>query len=176
MECKNCAVSLRTDYSYCPACGAKVIRNRITAKSLFYDFTERFFNLDNTFLTTFRDMFRRPEIVIDGYIKGVRKKYLNPISYITIALTVTGIMVFFIKKSFPEGMDFDLFNTGVYSKESSKKLTNFMTTYYTFLFLLYIPILASCSWLSFRHKKYNFTENVVYLFIPRLTIALLQVV
>ena len=38
MQCRNCGTSLRTDYSFCPDCGAKVIRNRITIKNLLYDF------------------------------------------------------------------------------------------------------------------------------------------
>lgn len=52
MTCKNCDARLRTDYLYCPACGAKVIRNRITIKNLWTDFLERYFNLDNTFIRT----------------------------------------------------------------------------------------------------------------------------
>ena len=42
MNCKNCDLPLRTDYSFCSNCGAKVIRNRLTLKNLWYDFTERF--------------------------------------------------------------------------------------------------------------------------------------
>ncbi|MDO6470350.1 DUF3667 domain-containing protein [Maribacter sp. 1_MG-2023] len=90
MECKNCHTNLRTDFSYCPDCGAKVIRNRLTVKNLWYDATERFFNIDNTFLITFKHLFTKPDEVIGGYINGVRKKYLNPTSYFTIAITLGG--------------------------------------------------------------------------------------
>ncbi|MCF7568510.1 hypothetical protein L3X37_09050 [Sabulilitoribacter arenilitoris] len=49
MNCRNCNNTLRTDFSFCPDCGSKIIRNRLTPKSLTYDFLERYFNLDNTF-------------------------------------------------------------------------------------------------------------------------------
>ena len=63
MNCKNCNSTLRTDYSFCPDCGAKVVRQRITNKSLIYDFLERYFNLDNTFLKTIWHMLIKPEEV-----------------------------------------------------------------------------------------------------------------
>ena len=93
MQCKNCGNQLRTDYSYCPNCGAKVIRNRITVKNLWFDIVDRYFNLDNTFLKTFLHLFTKPQIVIEGYINGIRRKYLNPISYLGISLTLSGFLV-----------------------------------------------------------------------------------
>ncbi len=161
MECKNCENLLRTDYNYCSFCGAKVIQNRITLKSLWYDVTERFLNVDNTFFKTFTHLFSKPEVVIGGYIDGVRKKYLNPVSYITIALTLTGFLIIFIRKTFPDGIDFDIFNTGVYNRETSKRLTDFSLTFYSLNFLMYIPILAFCGWLLYNSRKLNFTEYIV---------------
>ncbi|WP_369598046.1 DUF3667 domain-containing protein [Mesonia mobilis] len=54
-----------------------------------------FLNYDNTFLKTYAHLFTQPHIVIGDYINGVRKKYLNVVSYITIALTLAG---FYTKK------------------------------------------------------------------------------
>ena len=108
MNCKNCEGSLRTDYSYCSNCGAKVIRNRLTIKNLWYDVTERFFNVDNTFLKTFLHLFSKPEVVVDSYVKGVRKRYLNPIAYFTIALTLSGILLYILKKFFLKDIDFSV--------------------------------------------------------------------
>lgn len=162
MDCKNCSNSLRTDYSYCPDCGAKVIRNKLTIKNLWHDVTERFFNIDNTVLKTFLHLFSKPEIVIQGYISGVRKKYMNPIGYLTIALTASGFMLFFLKRAFPEGIDFSVMGTQTYSAEASMRLTQFMFTFYSLLFLLYIPILAFSGWLVFNEKRLNFTEYIVF--------------
>ncbi|QLG46201.1 DUF3667 domain-containing protein [Costertonia aggregata] len=181
MECKNCNDALRTDYSFCPACGAKIIRNRLTVKNLSYDITERYFNIDNTFLRTFWQMFTKPEVVIGGYINGIRKKYLNPISYMGIALTLSGLIVFLMKKK-SELIDFDVFGVGTPS-EKMQPLFDFTTDYQALLFILYIPMMAAASWLAYDRVKYNFTERLtifiyslaqwsIFTFVPSILILL----
>lgn len=93
MHCKNCSNNLRTDYSFCSVCGAKVVKQRITNKSLVYDFLERYFNLDNTFLKTIKHMLIKPEKVCGGYISGLRKRYLNPLRM--LAINIFWIYYFF---------------------------------------------------------------------------------
>ncbi len=169
MHCKNCENTLRTDYSYCPDCGAKVIRNRITVKNLWYDAVERFFNIDNTFLKTFLALFTRPEDVIGGYIDGVRKKYLNPISYFTIAVTLGALFVFLIRSVFPEAMDFSQnamieptdprYNANI---EMGKKINDAIFEYQNLFYVLMIPLLSLISKIVFFNKKtYNFSEHFV---------------
>ncbi|MFK7813199.1 MAG: DUF3667 domain-containing protein [Maribacter sp.] len=158
MECKNCQTILRTDYSFCPDCGAKVIRNRLTIKNLFRDVTERYFNVDNTFLKTFWHLFTKPELVIEGYIKGIRRKYLNPVSYIGIALTLSGLIVFLVKKKASQ-IDFDIFGVG--TSVASEKAMEITFDFQAILFVLYIPMMAIAAWLCFQEKKYNFSERLV---------------
>lgn len=159
MHCKNCDNSLRTDYSYCPDCGAKVIRNRLTVKNLWYDAIERYFNVDNTFLKTFLHLFSKPEVVIAGYIEGIRKKYLNPISYLGIAITLSGLLVFFMRKNSGQ-FDMDILGTGQ-SQPWQDKFWDVILDYQAILFVLYIPMMAIAGWLNFQAKKYNFSERVV---------------
>lgn len=170
MNCKNCQNNLRTDYSYCPHCGAKVIRNRLTVKNLWYDATERFFNIDNTFLITFKHLFTKPDEVIGGYISGVRKKYLNPISYFTIAITFGGLFVYVCTEFFPNALDFDfLYQSGESMTEAEKMGQDFQKQWNTYLFkyqsLVYIamlPFLALISRLVFFNKKqFNLSEHFV---------------
>jgi len=158
MNCKNCDSSLRTDYSFCPDCGAKVIRNRITAKNLWYDVVERYFNLDNTFLRTVLHLFTQPEIVIGGYINGIRKKYLNPISYLGIAITLSGVIVFIIQKFYGEAISFD---NQANSAAFTKKWGEFAFDYNAFMFLLYFPALAIPAYLLLNKVKYNLSEYVL---------------
>ncbi len=40
MLCKNCETPLTTDSDFRKSCGVKVIRNRLTVKNLFENFTE----------------------------------------------------------------------------------------------------------------------------------------
>ncbi|MEE1963029.1 DUF3667 domain-containing protein [Allomuricauda taeanensis] len=181
MKCKNCDDNLRTDYLYCPNCGGKVIRNRITIKNLWVDIMDRYFNLDNTFLKTFVHLFTKPESVIEGYIQGQRRKYLNPISYLGIAITLSGFMVFLMTKS-GAVMDFDFLNTGATSS-SQQKIMNFTLDYQALIFILYIPMMSVASWLCFEQKKYNFSERTIiflytlahfslFTFVPSLIVLL----
>ncbi|TYA92178.1 DUF3667 domain-containing protein [Seonamhaeicola marinus] len=162
MNCKNCGSSLRTDYSFCPDCGAKVIRKRITAKSLIYDVFERYFNLDNTFLKTLWHMIIKPQDVCGGYISGLRKKYLNPVSMLAISLTASGFVIFLMKKVAWDSIDFSSIS---YAKTSAnggtEKIMSATMEYSSLLYLLYIPIIAFGSYVVFNKKRYNYPEHIV---------------
>ena len=53
-------------------------------------------------------MFSAPHRVIGEYIGGVRKKYVNVISYFAIAITFSGIQIFIVRKFFPETLDLSI--------------------------------------------------------------------
>lgn len=159
MTCKNCDARLRTDYLYCPACGAKVIRNRITIKNLWTDVLERYFNLDNTFIRTLVHLTTRPEVVIEGYLQGLRRKYLNPISYIGIAITLSGLIVFLMVKS-ADAINFDMLNNNV-STRYQEKVMGFILDYQALIFLLFVPMMTVAGWLCFDQKRYNFAERTI---------------
>ncbi len=170
MECKNCLDQLRTDYSFCPGCGAKVIRNRITMRNLWYDFTERFFNLDNTFIRTFTSLFTNPKDVVLGYINGTRKKYMNPISYFMIAVTLGGLFFFLQNKFFPNAMSyqFELLEkqqegpTGIFVTDSVLKWQKILAEYQSIFYMLMIPLISFISKLVFFDKKQlNLSEHFV---------------
>ncbi|MGC6429430.1 MAG: DUF3667 domain-containing protein [Jejuia sp.] len=163
MNCKNCGISLRTDYCFCPDCGAKVIRNRLSIKGLLYDFFERYFNLDNTFFKTIGHMVVKPQEVCSGYIGGLRKKYLNPVSMLAIALTVSGFTIFLMKKIAWEDIDFSKIS---YAQKSSdglgtEKIMSASMEYSSLLYFLYIPVIAIGSYLVFNKKNYNLAEHIV---------------
>lgn len=91
MNCKNCNTSLTLESDFYNCCGAKVIRNRLTIKNLFEHLIETYLNYDNKFLQTFIGLIKCPENVIGSYVFGVRKKYINPLSFLAISLTLSGI-------------------------------------------------------------------------------------
>ena len=152
MECKNCLKSQPYDFNFCPECGAKVIRNRLTLKNLGQDIVQRVFDLDNTFIKTFRDLTIRPDKVIDSYVQGIRRKYLNPIGYFGIALTLSGLLLFLMRRFFRESMDYDVMDQGV-NPELMNKVMNVLFDLNTLLFIIYIPIFAICARLTFNKKN-----------------------
>ncbi len=162
MNCKNCQTSQKTDFNFCPACGARIVQNRLTFKQLTYDVTERYFNVDNTFIKTIVQLCTRPEAVIESYINGVRRRYLNPISHLGIALTLSGLLLFVMKKVFSS----DLFTNAAdfgqkMSEELSVKLSEALFDYSSFMFVLYIPVFAIAGYLTLNRKNYLFSEYVI---------------
>jgi hypothetical protein len=140
---------MRSDHSYCSNCGAKVIRNPLTIKNLWYDITERYFNVDNTFLKTFWHLFSKPDVVIEGYINGVRKKYLNPISYYGIALTLTGLLFFFIREFFMEQTSLEWMTSGSNSSSVGEETFDNTIKYQSIISVLSIPLYALFSKIIF---------------------------
>lgn len=161
MPCKNCNKELYPENNFCNSCGAKVIRNRLTIKNLFEHFSETFFNYDNKFLQTFLIFFTKPELVIESYIHGTRKKYVDVISYFAIALTLSGFQMFILNKFFPELMNVDfLSQKGV--ENMQRENMNFVQEYQSFIFMLIVPAYALISKIIFFEiKKYNYTEHLV---------------
>lgn len=156
MECKNCKANLRSDFSYCPSCGGKVIRNRLTLKNVFQDLSFQVFNLDNTFLKTFRHLFSRPSDVVNSYIEGTRKRYMNPISYFAIAITLSGIMFFVLRNLY----HVNLTNSSFTDQQPTNM--EFVFDYQGLLAYLIMPIYALLTWLLFiDQKKLNYTEHLV---------------
>jgi hypothetical protein len=160
MTCKNCQGTLRTDFLYCPGCGAKAQVKRLTFKNLFSDVLERFFDLDNTFYRTLNKMTLRPEEVIGSYIEGVRRRYLNPMSYLGIALGVSGFLYFLMQRVAWDALSFDFMEAGN-SNAASQKIVDASMEFSNFFFLILIPITALCGYLSFNRRDYNLPEHLV---------------
>ncbi len=166
MNCKNCHTELDEHDDYCRNCGARVIRRRLTIRNLFEHLSETFFNYDNKLLRTIIYLFKQPEDVIVGYINGVRKKYVNPISLFGLALTLSGLYIIIINKFFPEMLDFS--SLAVEGQEEfQKRNMAFLQEYQSIFMMLYVPLYALMAKVVFIGKKqYNYTELlVVFIYI-----------
>ena len=164
MNCKNCERPLKEEETYCHYCGARVIHNRLTARGLISQLGEEFFNYDNRLLRTFIDLFTKPEVVIDGYIQGVRKRYANPVGYFTLMVTFSGLYLWVMQKFYPDVMQklFAGLNESEAQLEATMEFNSFFFEYQSFIFFASIPLLALISKLVFLNvKRYNYTEHLV---------------
>ncbi|TPN81262.1 DUF3667 domain-containing protein [Aquimarina algicola] len=174
-NCKNCGTPIK-NFNFCPNCGAKKITRRITFKNLCLEFSNSFLNFDNSFFRTFTHLFTKPEQVIDGYINGLRKRYLNAISYFAISLTLIGIYSFFLKDRLGELLILNA--TSEEQLEITKSTTDLTVKYQSLTNFLIIPILALISRLVFiNYKKYNLTEHlIIYLYAYSHIVAIMSIV
>lgn len=158
MVCKNCTQELSENAQYCSNCGAKKITKRLTIKNLTEEAVSRFFNIDNLFFKTFIYLFKKPEDVILSFINGVRKKYLNALSYFALSVTISGLILFITKKFFPELL--------VNPFADNPVSTNDIMEYQTIMAFLWMPFYALISKMIFyKQKQLNYTEHlVIYLY------------
>ena len=154
MSCKNCTAQLSENDNYCANCGAKQITNRLTIKNLTEEAISRFFNVDNLFFKTFISLLKNPDDVILSFINGVRKKYLNALSYFALSVTVSGLVLFFGKNFFPELLENPFSNSGV--------STNSIMEYQSIMAFLWIPFYALISkTIFYKNKQLNYTEHII---------------
>ena len=161
MDCRNCKTITVPESSFCNNCGEKIPFKRLTIKTLIATAFSQFFDLDNKVLRTFRKLFTNPEIVIDDYIKGFRKKYVNVISYLGLAITLIGLHFFILKKFYPELLSIDTSAAEKASFDIQKGLDT-LYDYQGLLTILLLPLYALVSRLMFiDSKKYNVVEHFV---------------
>ena len=160
MNCKNCQEPLEEANHFCPNCGARIVNDRITLKRLLGQFTGWFLNLDNALLRTFKGMLFHPERVITDYISGVRKKFMSPLSFLTIAITLAGLMIFILQHRFEGQIDITMGAEEI-NPEFSQTWAEIVFDYNAFFFVLYLPILALPAYLFMNRINYNFPEFIV---------------
>lgn len=165
MNCKNCKTFLSENDDYCNSCGAKVINYRLTLKHFISEFYFAVLSIDsNKPIKTFVDLFKKPEVVIAGYINGTRKRYLHPFGYLTIAITLSSIFYFIFLKLDPNALEISYVNSSNTEAQNdlARSLQRTLFDYQSLIFFITIPILAFISWVVFRNKrKYNYAEHLI---------------
>ncbi|WP_299226677.1 DUF3667 domain-containing protein [uncultured Psychroserpens sp.] len=171
MTCKNCNTTLNEQINYCPLCGAKIVKKRLSMKTIAADINEQFFNLDNKLLKTFIHLFTKPEVVIEGFINGIRKKYISVIQFFAISLTLVGIQVFLMNTFFREAMELDPNMFGPMMDSEAQKNNPFRNfeyadynNYQSVFYVLSIPFSAISTYLTYwisDLRRFNFTEHLV---------------
>lgn len=92
MNCKNCQNTLKEEANFCDNCGAKVVLEQITFKRLLVDFFITNFGVDSRFFLTMRKMTFRPQDVINEFIGGVRRRYINPFAFLAVGAGLSVII------------------------------------------------------------------------------------
>jgi len=182
MKCKNCKSELTANDSFCNICGAKIVNDRITIKSLFSNFL---FSLgwDSNFFITLRFLLYKPQTVLKEYINGTRKKYTNPFTFFAISLAFS-LFVFnqyseqFIQMSTtPDLQQVEKTDNTSFSDNSNenrglkilgynsqaefqKAIVVFQLKYYNLMSFLYLPFFTLMAFFVFR-KPYNYGEHLV---------------
>jgi hypothetical protein len=157
-HCKNCSKMLYAGQKFCSECGSKWVENRLTPRNISAEIAERYLGTENVFIKTCFALFSYPENVINGYVVGQRKKYVNVINFFFISLSLFGAHVFILKNFYPELLGLDALT--LKNENGAEYLSKFFD-YIGILTSLFLPFFALAGWLVFYNKKYNFVEHMV---------------
>ena len=152
MQCKNCERKITGDFNYCPNCGQKTNVSRLNLKQLSKDVWIAFSNTDEGILLLIKELIYRPGKVAGEYIRGKRKLYLNPFSFLAI---MVAIALFFILRFEDLGIDYSQLET------EDVQLLRFSFKYFNVFRLVMCPIFAFVIWIFFLRNGYNYIENLV---------------
>jgi len=166
MNCKNCEYEVTQQYKFCSNCGGQIVTQKLTVKRVFMEFSERYLSFDNKFLATFKMLFSGPEKVVNGYLEGLRMRYVNPISYLIIAVTLSGINIFLMRRGYFGNIDYAKMSGNEKSPFDMNEYMNSIYEYNSIMIFTAIPLLALISKIVFyKNKEYNYAEhNLIYFY------------
>ena len=166
MNCKNCEKPLQQDDKFCSLCGAQVVAEKLTDAQVVREFSERYLSFDNKFLSTFKTLFTHPEWVVNGYLNGLRVRYVNPITYLIIAVTLSGLNVYLTKNGYFGDIDYAGMGGNQKTPIDMKEYMNSIYDFNSVIIFMAIPMLAFISKIVFYNfKQVNFAEhNLIYFY------------
>ncbi|MGB5982242.1 MAG: DUF3667 domain-containing protein [Nonlabens sp.] len=158
-HCKNCDQLLYAGHNFCCNCGSKYVDFRLTPRSVLNEVSERYIGFDNRFLRTMVGLVRFPEDVINGYIYGLRKRYMNPINFYVLSLTFVGVQIFIFKNFGNDSSTSGLF----VPNEAQTKMFEAILDYTGLLSTLNLPLYALVGYWVYKNLRiYNFTEHFIF--------------
>ena len=99
MNCKNCKDPLEENAQFCDNCGAKIIKERITLRFLLIELFAAI-GLESLYLNTLKKMVTAPEAVLNEYLNGVRKRYVNPFAFLAVGAALSLLTFNFFSDDF----------------------------------------------------------------------------
>ncbi|PPK93592.1 uncharacterized protein DUF3667 [Nonlabens xylanidelens] len=164
-NCKNCKKLLYAQQNYCSHCGSKWVEYRLTPRKITAELSNRYLGTDNVFLVTILGLLRYPEDVINGYISGQRKKYVNPINFYLISLSLVGLQIFLLRHFAPDTLGMNVAEITNVQNNTGQSLENFTDFFYDYIgafTTFFLPAYALSGYIIFLDiRKYNFTEHLI---------------
>ncbi|MDN5199893.1 DUF3667 domain-containing protein [Fulvivirgaceae bacterium BMA10] len=155
MTCRNC----HTDFNgnYCNNCGQSAKTKRFSFKYFVRESFASSLDIENGFFLSFKLLLLNPGKSIKAYIQGSRVSLYPPAKF----LILSGAIATFLAIRYRFYSDSYIAGLSELSDMDPKGFLNFAEEYATLINALTIPIFAFFSYLFFKSKGYNYTENLV---------------
>ncbi len=160
MICKNCGNVAHANY--CSHCGQKTDLPTLDFSYLIKELSENVFQLQRGFFFTVKNLFVAPGKSINAYLKGQRKPYFKPISYLFLLSTIYLLVTLALGENTWMGDFISGWLEGVRENgEEASPLILWMSEKYAYTALLLIPVFSLASYLSFFKYKKTYVEHIV---------------
>lgn len=163
--CINCGQEVGTPY--CGQCGQQNPPKKLNFLTLYSDFQSRIYGFDGMFPRTLRDLTLAPGQVAREFMKGNRVKYVGPVGYFFLVLTLFLILMQILEIDF---YTFSTTSSPIHVEESerqrmvSRKFMEVVQNNMRIFSFLQIPISTMFAWLFFRKSRLNYLENSILIF------------
>lgn len=155
--CINCGEEASTQY--CGLCGQPMQVPQLKWNVLLDELNQRVLGVDNRFMRTIIDCTIRPGKVVSTFISGNRMKYVSPVGYflilLTIYITVMSItdinMLSFTQASENAAIDTD----------KMEGINGFIFSNFRMISLALMPLVILSIYLLFKNKGYNYIQTAV---------------
>ncbi len=189
MNCKNCNQKLKEKDLFCVSCGGKIVTARVSVKKLWIEFSTTVLGWDNKYFFTLRMMLFHPRKVLEEYLSGTRKKYVNPLTFFAlsaaIALIVFNVFVedyvkmgssineyqvkkiYNFQKTLEPDVDFETYRKKVL--QESENGTRVVIKYFNLFSFVLLPIYTLLSFFVFWKRNFFGEHLVVNAFVQGTT-------
>lgn len=153
---------------FCHQCGQKQGVHRLEWKYLLQDLQKRLFGFDNNFFRTVKDLTIRPGKVVQSTIEGIRVRYIGPIGYFFLMLTLFILITSILEVDMMElssSINKDLAGETTEQQEKiQRQFGESIFSNFRIVSFLMMPLFILGIYLIFKNKKYNFLETSVVMF------------
>lgn len=149
--CINCGTTLTG--KYCANCGQSADTHRYDFKLIVKDFFDVFYKFKSSIFHSIRLSFTHPVRSINNYLEGKRIEFYSPFRYVFFISVLNSFLMIKLVNVTME----TIFANEPYSERIFKTYMNNMTI----VDMLEIPIVSLFTFLFFRKRKLNYSENLV---------------
>jgi len=167
-QCINCKEVHHFDF--CPNCGQPYEKKKISFGVLYDDFKDRVLGLDGKFLRTIIASVKDAGDLSMTYINGNRRRYIGPVGFFFISLTIYFVVMTTTGNSFDELFGNEELmgqleeESNPTQKEVFKLMGSLMNEYFKVISLFSVLITGLFLWLFNLKKGLNYLEFLVFAF------------
>jgi Protein of unknown function (DUF3667) len=147
-KCRNCDADVPLGQVYCGHCGQKYATERLTLHEIGHDLLHALMHVDRSALTLVRMLLVRPGTVALNYVRGKRKRYFGPFSFLVVVVAAASAVI-------------ALTGFRAVSSDSPSVVVDFLQSHLNLLMFAEVPLIAVFSRLLDVRSRFNLAEHLV---------------